>query len=384
MTFIHTADWQIGKPYARIADPDKAAKVRRARLEAIKRIGKLAAEKGADFVLVAGDVFDSFTAEKSAVSAACGAIGEIGVPVLAIPGNHDHGGPGCLWEQDFFLRERESLAPNFRILLEREPLELDTATIFPCPLLRRHESIDPTDWLRHFGIDTDKPRIVLAHGSVHGFDGGTNDDEDGPLGSPNLIALDRLPEDLFDYVALGDWHGTKAVSSRAWYAGTPEIDRFPKGEHNEPGNVLSVTVERGGLPKVEKIPTGGLGWHVLGFPFASDDDVARLAETLTERIGNRTGDDLLHLTLTGSLGIAAATELNALLDTWRSRLLRLKENNRVRIAPTDEEVEELTRRAGDPLIANVAAGLVTDAEGGGEEAEIASIALRELYAACSD
>ena len=29
------------------------------------------------------------------------------VPVLAIPGNHDHAGPGTVWEQDFFRREQD-------------------------------------------------------------------------------------------------------------------------------------------------------------------------------------------------------------------------------------------------------------------------------------
>lgn len=374
MTFLHTADWQIGKPFARITDPDKAAKVRSERIEAIRRIGKLAASRNADFVLVAGDLFDSFTPEKSVVSAACSAIGEIGVPVLAIPGNHDHGGPGSLWEQEFFLKECESLAPNFRILLEHEPVELETVVLFPCPLLRQHESTDPTEWLRHLEINTDKPRIILAHGSVHGFDS----DSDG---TPNLIALDRLPAGTFDYTALGDWHGTMQIDDRAWYPGTPEIDRFPKGENNNPGNVLAVEVARGSTPTVERIHTGGLGWHTVDFDFASDDDVDRLGESLSEKIGTRAGQDLLLLTLRGSLGIAAATRLDELLETWRSRLLRVKESNTVRLSPSEEEIEGLTLRSGDPLIANVATSLMTETESDGETAEIARVALRELYGA---
>lgn len=386
MIFIHTADWQLGKPFARISHPDKAARVRSERIAAIKRIGTIAKEKQAEFVLVAGDVFDSFTADKSTVSAACSAIGEIGIPVVAIPGNHDHGGPGCLWEQDFFKKECESLAPNFQILLEHRPLELDSAVIFPCPLLRRHESVDPTEWLRSLDfeelkIDTDKPRIVLAHGSVHGFDSSGSDDEDGALGSPNLIALDRLPASEFDFIALGDWHGTKEINPDAWYAGTPEIDRFPKGENNDPGNALCVTVTRNGTPAVEKMATGKLGWHVINFEFASDEDVSRLQETLTARIGSRAGEDLVHLTVNGSLGIGAATQLDELLDQWRSRLLRLKEKNYIRLAPSDDEIEALTTRTGDPLIANVALGLMPDTEGESDAAEVARIALRELYGA---
>ena len=39
MTFIHTADWQIGKPFAGIGDAHKRSLVQQERGEAIRRIG---------------------------------------------------------------------------------------------------------------------------------------------------------------------------------------------------------------------------------------------------------------------------------------------------------------------------------------------------------
>ena len=75
MTFIHTADWQIGKPFAGIADAHKRALVQQERIEAIKRIGRVAQENRAEFVLVAGDLFDSPSADRGTVSAACSGIG---------------------------------------------------------------------------------------------------------------------------------------------------------------------------------------------------------------------------------------------------------------------------------------------------------------------
>jgi hypothetical protein len=52
------------------------------------------------------------------------------------------------------------------------------------------------------------------------------------------------------------------------------------------------------------------------------------------------------------------------------------------VAPNQNEVAALTQRAGDPLIARVAARLVDKERDGGEKAEVARLALRELYAAC--
>ena len=129
------------------------------------------------------------------------------------------------------------------MLLKPEPVELDSAWIFPCPLLRRAESTDTTAWLRLpealVGCSSDKPRIVLAHGSTQGFSGQSEEDE-GVSTAVNQIDLSRMLAEAFDYVALGDWHGAKQITRTAWFSGTPELDRFPKGEDHDAGNVFVV------------------------------------------------------------------------------------------------------------------------------------------------
>jgi hypothetical protein len=37
-TFIHTADWQLGKPFAGVTDPAKRALLQNERFQAIRRI----------------------------------------------------------------------------------------------------------------------------------------------------------------------------------------------------------------------------------------------------------------------------------------------------------------------------------------------------------
>lgn len=385
LTFLHTADWQLGKPFSRIADESKRTRLQQERIDCLHRIAMAVKEHQAAFVVVAGDLFDTASPTKPTVSAACSAIGAMGVPVYAIPGNHDHGGPGSLWEQEFFLRESRQLAPNLRLLLEAAPLVTEHAVLLPAPLLRRHEPGDPTAWIRSVGegggLPADLPRIVIAHGSIQGFSS-AEDEEDSPGAAANRIELDRLPLAELDFIALGDWHGMKEVGPKAWYAGTPEPDRFPKGGSNEPGYLLKVTVTRGGAPSVEALPTARVGWHHLAFTFADDTGLNRLAEQLDALTGTRAGADLLHLELDGFLGIAAAARLEQMLDSWDARLLRLKLKNRTRVTPSGEELAALVDRSDDPLIARVARQLVDQASGEGEEAEIARVALRELHAAC--
>lgn len=385
MIFIHTADWQIGKPFAGITDPDKRVLVKQERIDVIQRIGVAATKAEAEFVVVAGDLFDSTSADRSTVSAACSAIGQIGVPVFVIPGNHDHGGPGSVWEQDFFQREQVQLAPNLKVLVDSEPVELESAILLPCPLVRRTVATDPTEWLRDLtalaGLPSDKPRIVLAHGSTLSFTGAWQDEEEAGY-STNLIDLSRIPDSEVDYIALGDWHGTKQVGPKAWYAGTPEHDRFRKGGDHDPGNILVVEVQRTHEPDVTKIETAGLRWNELGFDLPDDSSLQRLEARLSELIEQRTNEDLLRLTLTGSLGIAAATRVDEILESLRARLLRLKLVDQTTIAPTEEEIRDLTERSVDPLIARVTGLLVEQSRNDNDEADVARIALRELYATC--
>lgn len=198
----------------------------------------------------------------------------------------------------------------------------------------------------------------------------------------NWIDLSRLPAEI-DYIALGDWHGTKQVGPRAWYSGTPETDRFPKGDGNDPGNLLKVTLARGRDPQVEKISSGRFLWRELAWRFSDDASLDLFASRLDELIGGRGDEQLLLLTLEGSLGIAASARLERILESWDSRLLRLKLDHRVTIAPTDEEIVALTERDADPLIARVARQLVDRSRGDDEDAAIARLALRELHAVLS-
>lgn len=381
--FLHTADWQLGKPFARVSDPEKRMALQRERVAVIDRIGLAARESKAEFIVVAGDLFDSPTPSKNTVAAACGAIGKLECPVLVIPGNHDHAGPGTLWEQPFFLHERESLAPNLQVLLKRAPVEVDTAWIFPCPLLRRAEAADPTAWLRALPdgpwLSSTKPRIVLAHGATEQF--GTRLDEEDESSATNLLDLSRLPGSVFDYVALGDWHGTYEAGPNAWYSGTPELDRFPKGGDYNPGKVLMVEVARGQTPIVNEILTRRFGWHELSFDFSGDAAFDVLRDTLEKTCGGRVGEDLMRLTLKGALGVETKGKLQALVESLGARLLRLDIEDSVRIAPTADEVRELAERP-DPVTARVASRLMEMAAAQGEEAAVAQAALCELYSAC--
>ncbi|MEX2528241.1 MAG: DNA repair exonuclease [Gemmatimonadota bacterium] len=384
--FIHTADWHIGAPFHRVTDPDHRARVRLERQSAIGRMREAVREFEASFVLVAGDLFHSSSPSPSEVSQALSHMGALGVPVMVIPGNHDHGGAGGIWSRKELKEQLAKAAPNVRVLLERAPMEVAGAVVLPCPLLARGSSADPAGWIRSldFASLPPGPRIVLAHGSVQGFGGETaaEADDENPSAGSSHINLASLPMDEVDYVALGDWHGAKEVGPKAWYPGTPETDRFPRGEGYRSGQVLCVEASRGGVPTTEFRRTGALQWHVVDHRFNTDEDLQLLQARVDGLLEGRAGMDLLLLKLDGSLSLDAAGRLESWLQGLEARLLRLKLRDRTSVAPNEDELRELTQRAGDPLVARVAARLEEKMDASGRDGEVARMALRELYATC--
>jgi DNA repair exonuclease SbcCD nuclease subunit len=380
MKILHTSDWQLGKPYARVTNPTSVALLQHERIAVIQRIGAVALEKGCSLIVVAGDMFDSSSVEKATVFAACAAIAQTKLPVYIIPGNHDHAGAGGIWGQSFF-NEVAANCPNLMVLDKPVPAILNDVVIFPCPLIRRQDAGDVLEWLYSpdvlNGIPKDRPWVVLAHGSTQGFSSASGEDA---AGQSNLIELSRLDMLNPDYVALGDWHGTKQVSKNAWYSGTPEPDRFTKGGDHDPGNVLVVEVAgRGVAPQVEVVRTAGIQWHRMDFDFSGDDSLTHFETKLSELLGQRAQRDVMELSLSGYLGFTGDERLRRLLETLDAQLLRLKLVDGVRIVPSDAELMQLTQRD-DPLISAMANRLTTDVQSLDPVLQTQSrLALRELY-----
>ena len=105
MKLIHTADWQLGKPYGRF-EPEVRAALSEARFDAIDAIGKEAARNGADHVLVAGDVFDTEGPEDRTIVQASSRMERHACHWWLLPGNHDFARNGGLWDR---VRQRAGI-----------------------------------------------------------------------------------------------------------------------------------------------------------------------------------------------------------------------------------------------------------------------------------
>ena len=88
MRFVHTADWQLGMT-RHFLDGEAQPRYSAARRDAVAGLGSLAADAGAEFVVVSGDVFEDNQLAPTVISQSLEAMRAIGIPVYLLPGNHD-------------------------------------------------------------------------------------------------------------------------------------------------------------------------------------------------------------------------------------------------------------------------------------------------------
>ena len=366
MRLIHTADWQIGKVF-RFVDQATMGVLQEARLEAISTLGRLAVEHAAPTVLVAGDVYDLVTAEDRTLAQPIARMRAFaGVAWHLIPGNHDPHQPGGPWDRLL----RRGLPANVHVHLEPAPVPLadGAAQLLPAPLARRRALADPTAWMDRAPAPEGTIRIGLAHGSISAFGSDART-------QPNLIEPTRPERAGLAYLALGDWHGTKRIGPRCWYAGTPEVDDFNVVDG---GHALLVDLgTRGNAPKVDQLRTGRFEWRQDDAQVHGNDDI----DVVTARVRALHEDPaclLLDLRLEGTLSLSGRARLARALDDLGAALRFLRvDDGRLYLSPSAEDLQAI---AGGGFVRAAAETLHALADDPDEPArEIAARALLRLY-----
>ncbi|HVA26863.1 MAG TPA: DNA repair exonuclease [Candidatus Baltobacteraceae bacterium] len=325
MKFIHTADWQIGMPAAQFGT--KAPQVREARFASLERLVAIARERGADFIVVAGDVFDDLAVPEALVQRVARTLAAFEGPVFLLPGNHDPAYAASLWRRQHLWSD----ALNVHPMLESEPITIaEGVTLFPCPISSKHGTQDATQWIAQH-LDIQGFRIGVAHGGLRGA--GVGDDE---LNFP--IARDAAERMRLDYLALGDWHGylefpDAAGAIRTVYSGTHERTAF---DDKNPGNIALVEISApGAAPRVTPISVGELEWRLRTQTDLSADGLTLLCDEL--RALHPRERHIVRLVLDGTLRADAMQGLTALRALAAAGFLWFDiDDSTVRSAPDDD------------------------------------------------
>lgn len=302
MRFLHTSDWQLGLTRYYLG-PDAQARYTADRFDALRRLGELAGETGAAFVVVAGDVFETNRVDRRTVLQALEALRTVPVPVLLLPGNHDPLDAASVYRSRTFLRHRPDCVQVLDDDARLEPLAGVEVVGAPWPnkrpgvdlVAQRTERLEPAAGLL---------RILVAHGAVDTL----APDPDDPEVISTTLAREALAAGRVHYLALGDRHSVTRVDDRVWYAGTPEPTSF---DEEAPGRVLVVDLDHDGC-RVEERPVGRWRFRDLHAELSTEADVEGLGVRLADLEDKpRT---VLRLTLAGHLPLHARVELDRVLE----------------------------------------------------------------------
>lgn len=384
VSFLHTADLHLGLRITRFS-MDVAKKIREARFQALEQIRSAAEQRNVDFVLIAGDLFDDHAVDADIAKRAFDLLESFPAPVYVLSGNHDPLLAGAIWDRPPWNR---SHSKRLCVLREARPVEaVSGVVLFPCPVLRRTSTADPTAWIAAAPVDDRPIRIGVAHGSLKVREDLPADD--------HLIARHAAHEGKLDYLALGHWHSRQQFRGpdgveRTAYPGVHEPLRFPGSSESRTGwapyssgrreefldsgrgEILHVRIDGPKAPPVlDAIEVSHLIWRDEVHELTSEDQLSRLIDQvavlpLAERC-------LLRLRLEGVLEAQAMLRLEQLRAVMDRYLFGELDESRLRLQPAEAEIREV---AGEGVLRRVLEEL--QRETGAAEVETRRLAERAI------
>jgi len=256
LKFLHTSDVHLG---AYDHGKDDAANQKRAHFhDVFRRVIDVGRKDRVDFMVVAGDFFDNARVMEDTLHFAAEQIARLEAPVIICPGNHDHVGPGSVYDR-FDLT---SVARNLTIMRAPagEYVYLDHLGVELWG--RSHTEREPD-----FAPFRDAPgrreaewHIGVGHG--HYLHPGSGTHPSYHIYEEHLELLDH------DYIALGHWEQQTRVTAGgmvAAYSGAPQGLAGTTG-----GRVLLVHLEEDGSVRLVSKPLDENG------PLIDHDDIPLL------------------------------------------------------------------------------------------------------------
>lgn len=321
LKLIHASDFHLDSPFSGLT-PERAAQRRSEQRSLLDDLAQLVQDKGADLVLLSGDLFDSDRVYRETADALVSALSRIPCPVFIAPGNHDYYSPASPYAAMGWPKNVHIFSTN---QMEGVTLPNLNCTVWGGAFTTPHMDTSP---LQGFTAPTGDGRIHL--GVLHA------DVEGGPDYGP--ITREDMASSGLAYLALGhvhQWSGVQRAGNTRWaYSGCPEGRGFD--ETGEKG-VLYVEVGRDST-QAQFIPLARRRYQVLSVDLTGQSDhLAAVAAALPADTAN----DVYRILLTGQ---ASSPDLGRLERALAPRFYGLTLLDRTHIP-----VQLWTRRGEDSL-----------------------------------
>lgn len=369
--FLHTSDWQLGMT-RHFLEGEAQARYSAARIDAIRSLGDVARREACEFVVVAGDVFESNMVAERTVRRALDALAGVPCPVYLLPGNHDPLDAASVYRSAVF---RQAQPGNVVVLQEPGVLRVrDGVELVAAPWFTKRPLGDLVgDAVAGLAADG-TVRVVVGHGAVDALSPDADD--------PAVIRLARLEEALaagtVHYVALGDRHSRLRVggTGRVRYSGSPEVTAFVE---DLPGDVLVVELDDEVEGGCTVTPHHVGSWRFVDL--VRDVNGTSDVDAVDAELAAMTGKDrtVVRTALTGTLGLADKARLDAVLDRHRETFAALyawERHEDIAVVVDDGELIDLGVGG---FVAAAVGDLAEVAAEGGDGAQDARDALSLLY-----
>lgn len=339
LRFIHAADLHLDSPFRGLANTSTKLRdeLQAATLGAFARVVDHTIESNADFLLLAGDLYDSKDRSLRALVAfrrQMERLAERDISVYIVHGNHD---PLNGWGSEF------QLPPNVTTFTGKAATE---------PVIRRGKEIARVTGISYarervtenlassMKPDSDSPYSVgLLHANVAGQTGHADY-------AP--VTLDELSSSGFDYWALGHVHTRSILAqepSTVVYPGNPQ-GRNPR----EPGprGCLQVDINRNGDAHLSFVETNLARWTHLEIPIQTHTRMDGLVDALLEEgrtaAASFRGPTVARCTLRGSGPLHADLQRDGMAEELSEQLRTVLPVESLRIATGPVlDFESLTR-----------------------------------------
>ena len=262
--------------------------IRQAQFETLKRIVSIVHETDSEFLIIAGDLFDSNSVSEKMVATTFDYLKSLSpTPVYILPGTHDVFDASSVYRSSLLTQGLENVK-----VFPSEPTEFRPAPeigVFGSANTSKRGGQRPLAALSSLAENSDaKYKVAVVHGSLLVPIVDSASDE-------VLIEPAEVQNGPFNYVAAGHWHSRqewRLGASCFCYAGCPETLGFDNSP--SPGAVTLVTL--GERVVLEQSPVGKHRWITMAADLGSvsETDVLRKAKEQRDK------DGLFRLELRGT------------------------------------------------------------------------------------
>lgn len=331
--FLHTGDWQLGM--TRHFLPEEAqARFTQDRFDAVRRLLAAARAEGCAFAVAAGDVFESNQVDRRTVLRGLEAMGESGLPLYLLPGNHDPLDASSVYASRLFLEKKPA---SVHVLVDARPVQAaEGVEVVGAPWRSKR----PLEDLVARSFRTLEPGGPLRVGVAHGALDTVAAVRDEPALIDAAGALRLVEEGRLHYLALGDRHSTLRCDEggRIWYAGSPEPTDY---DETDAGKALLVDLSPDGC-SARAIDVGRWRFTARAEELYGLDDVRALERWLEAGQGKER--TVLRLVLSGALRLTAKAALDHAVERARDVWAAIEVWGRQRdlaVMPDDEDFGDL-------------------------------------------